>query len=194
MAPAASTTRSGEYPVPVTQEQFNGFVAEFRAYTQDAREWMASVNKQLSEGEATMAVLRSDSAEFRKRSDDQSSKINLLIVNDKVRAASEDRKDEEARLDAAMHAATPSAPAPVPPKPGFWSEAWDDLRKKAIGLIALALLLIIYDQFRIFVIAHPALTSDGEGFKSAPHHGERSDYPQPAPTSNPAATPPKATP
>lgn len=185
---------SGEYIVPVTQATFDGFAGEVRTFISEQREDNNVIRSLLSDGAATMAVLRSDSATFLKRSDEASSKIRLLAEREAVRA------DREKRAETRQQPAftTPSAPPPPPPEQsGFWADAWLDLRKKAIGLVALGALLIAYDQVRIFIINHPSIAADGEGFTNAQKHehdrGREPVVPLPAPASIPASTPPAPT-
>lgn len=172
--------QSGEYPVPVTQEQFGGFYDEFRNYTKEAREWMATVNRQLADGQATMAVLRADSATYLKRSDEHSSKINLLTQKEGIRLDREKR--EEVRHPNGLPAL----------KPTIWERLKDNLLEKALGVVALAVLMIGYHEVAMFMIAHPSLAPSGEGFSAPRQEHERGREPvqslpmsAPLPTSTP---------
>jgi hypothetical protein len=154
MSPAGRS--SGEYPIPVTQEQFGGFVAEFRAFREENNDWMSQVNRSLSNGEATMAVLRNDTAEFRRRSDDQSSKINLLIQNDKVRAAI-DKRDETVEITT------------VPPKQTF-TDMIKDKFLSALAMVVVAVCMATgWTLLRGYVAEHPNLPGDET---SSPVHRE----------------------
>ena len=175
MSPAGRT--SGEYPLPVSQEQFDGFATEVRGFMGEQRSQNSVIMSMLSEGQATMAVLRRDTGEYKKRSDEASSKIRLLIQSDAI------RKDREEQ-----GAIRPVPPAP-PPKLTFWQDAFDELRKKAVSVAAVIILVIAYDQLQKFFAAHPALAADGDGI-SLPvkeHHGDRAAVPASTPSPSPPA-------
>jgi hypothetical protein len=162
MSPAGR--QSGEYAAPVTQEQFSGFVNEFHIYTQEARSWMESVNSQLSEGQSRMAVLQSDSTEYRKRSDEASSKINLLITKEEVRSKMDaERHRQESQNE------TVALPAVPVTKPTFV----DEIKDKFISALAMVVVAVVmatgWTLLRDYVVTHPNLPGDES---SAPAHHE----------------------
>lgn len=177
MSPAGR--QSGEYPVPVTQEQFGGFTEEFRGFAKDVKGWMAEVNRQLSDGQATMAVLRQDSASYVKRSDEASSKINLLTQKEAVRA---DRERQAERRIPSSAFGTPV------PKPTVWEKFKEDLINNIIKLVALAVIVVGYHEVAVFMAAHPSITPDGEGF-TAPKHDRGREPIQTIPASAPISAP-----
>jgi hypothetical protein len=165
---------SGEYPVPVTQEQFNGFVNEARNFFEEQRTEMGAVRSMLAEGQATMAVLRSDSATFLKRSDDASSKINLLTQKEAIRA------DREQREPASPATGLPAA------RPTVWERLKDDLLSKILGVVALAIVILGYHQLALFMTAHPSISPSGEGFtEPAKHDHSHESFPVSAPSAKP---------
>jgi hypothetical protein len=165
---------SGEYPTPVTQEQFNGFVNEARNFFEEQRTEMGAVRSMLAEGQATMAVLRNDSATYLKRSDDASSKINLLTQKEAIRADREQRESVRPATD------LPAA------KPTIWDRLKDDLLSKILGVVALAIVIIGYHQLALFMTAHPSISPSGEGFTDpAKHDHPRESFPVSAPSSKP---------
>jgi hypothetical protein len=166
---------SGEYPVPVTQEQFTGFVDECRGFFAEQRTEMTAVRTMLSEGQSTMAVLRSDSASFVRRSDEASSKINLLVQKEAVRADREKRNETEA--------ARGDHPATL----AFWDKLKEDLLGKIIGLIAIAILMVAYHELATFMAAHPSIAPNGDGFAEPKHDRGRDTAPASFPI--PAAKP-----
>jgi hypothetical protein len=133
---------SGEWSAPVSQEQFNGFVDEFRSYTRDAREWMGTVNRQLSDGQTTMAVLRNDSATYLKHADEASSKIRLLTIAESVRTDREKREE------------TVALPA-LPPKQTF-TDLLKDKFLSALAMVVVAVCMATgWTLLRSYVAEHP---------------------------------------
>jgi hypothetical protein len=175
MAGSGANRSSGEWAAPVTQGQFDGFAGEVRTFMGEQRTQNGVIMSMLGEGQSTMAVLRRDTAEYRTKSDEASSKIRLLTQNEAIRADRE-KRDETVAL-----------PALPPPKPTFWQNATDELSKKFISALAVVILIVAYQELRSFVIAHPSLTGDGEGFTSPlkDHHGNR-ELPQAVPVSAPS--------
>jgi hypothetical protein len=188
MSPAGQGRSSGEWAAPVTQGQFDGFAGEVRGFMSEQRTQNGVIMSMLSEGQSTMAVLRRDTAEYKNRSDEASSKIRLLIQNEATRTALEKQAKEHERREETVA----SPVLPPPPKPTFWENAKDELSKKFISALSVVVLIIAYDQFCKFALAHPASSFDGETFSSPTkeHHGERAaPTPVPAPASAPAPSP-----
>jgi hypothetical protein len=183
MSPAGRT--SGEW---AAQGEFSGFATEVRGFMAEQRTQNGVIMSMLAEGQSTMAVLRRDTAEYKNRSDEASSKIRLLAQSEAVRVDRERREE------------TQTLPALPPPKPTFWQDAVDELRKKAISVIAVVALYICYDQLQKFMAFHPAAGIDGDGI-SLPskdeHHSHENRRPieiqviPPASPTSPAVTPPK---
>jgi hypothetical protein len=177
MGGSGSARSSGEYPVPVTQEQFNGFVEEARGFFTEQRTEMASVRSMLSDGQATMAVLRRDTAEYRTKSDEASSKIRLLIQNEAVRT------DREKRAE--------TVPLPsLASKPTF-SDLIKDKFMSALAMVVVAVVMATgWTLLRGYVIDHPNVP----GEENPPpakheHHGDRDVVPAGIPASSPASKP-----
>lgn len=172
MSPAGRT--SGEWAAPVTQGEFSGFATEVRGFMAEQRTQNGVIMSMLAEGQSTMAVLRRDTAEYKNRSDEASSKIRLLAQSEAVRVDREKREETQA------------LPVALPPKPTFW----ELIKDKLLGYAVLAACLIIYDVGRQWVIAHPALSPDGEGFSIPKKEHERGREPvQAAPVGIPANAP-----
>lgn len=85
--------QSGEYVLPVSQEAFNSFVGEFRGFVTRTDQRLESGDDRMRAMESTIAVISTKTDLFTKRSDEQSSKINLLAIKEANRATLETVKD-----------------------------------------------------------------------------------------------------